>query len=302
VSSSSAIELTLVNPPTTPFPDDTASFTGYMTQILPHLKVKTVSSDSSAGRRLIKERELHGLPAALFDSAFHNTAFFAQWINAGWIKEIPDGQGYLVMPSALAPQIYFEREKKTNELDIFIMSQCPFGIQALTQILEARQDKKVSEDVRLNVHYLVTRTGESGLPKPPEELKGNPSDYFQSLHGVSELEEDVRELVILKYFPEKFPAYFLERSKQPASSLWENAAAVAQLDPAFISAKYNEEGASLIQKDFALSEELGLNSSPTFLWDNTIRINNVAHLKTFPPLKDLDIQLSGSCNHPKSDH
>ena len=290
----SGATLTVITPPAIPFPDDMASFKRYMTQILPQLEIRTVSSNSSTGKKLIQETNLHTLPAALFDSSFRKTAFYSQWLQSGWINEAPNGLGFLATAAVLAPQIYPDRDKKQNQLDLFIMSQCPFGIQAATGVLQAIQNKKVPANLRFNVHYLVSRTS-----NPPSDLKGNPSDFFLSLHGISELEEDVRELIILKYFPDKFPAYFLERSKQPGSSLWENAASIAGIDPSFVTAKYKEEGLELIQKEFALSSELGVNSSPTFLWENTIRINSVAHLKAFPPLKKLNIQLSGSCNHPK---
>jgi rhodanese-related sulfurtransferase len=300
--------LTLINPTTTPFPEDVTNFTRYMTQALPQLRIKTVSSRSAEGRRLIQEMNIQALPVALLDASFRNAALFSQWSNAVWVKEVPGARGFLVTSAALPPQIYMNRPKKANELDLFIMSQCPFGIGALNQTLQAIQDKKVASDVKLSVHYLVNRVpGTNGSnPRngetragPPAELKGDPTAHFQSLHGVSELEENVRELVILKYFPDQFPAYFLERSKQPTSSLWENPAVAAGLDPAFIAKKYVEEGAALLQKEYELSDEMGISSSPTFLWENTIRINNVAHLKTFPPLKNLDIKLSGSCNHPK---
>jgi rhodanese-related sulfurtransferase len=289
--------LTLINPESMPFPEDVANFTHQMTETLPQLKIVTITSSSAEGKHLIEEMGLRTLPVAFFDPSFQNAAVFSQWLNSGWVKQTPGGQEFTVTPKLLQPQIYVNRPREANELSLFIMSQCPFGIEALSQTLQAIRDGKVPKDVKLTVHYLVTRLPEAIFPNPPADLKGDPASFFKSLHGTSELEEDVRELVILKYFPERFSAYFLERAKQPAGSPWENAATVAGLDPTFISQKYSEEGATLLQKEYDLSDEMGISTSPTFLWENTIRVNKVAHLKDFPPLKNLDIKLSGSCTH-----
>jgi hypothetical protein len=151
--------------------------------------------------------------------------------------------------------LYAARAEKKNTVEIFVMSQCPFGALAENAIFEAEKNKLLPEGARLEIHYI-------GDAKKDE--KGGYA--FSSLHGQPEWEENARQLYINKNFPEKFRAYLLERNKAYSSPDWESAAKAAGLDAKKVAAG-SEEGKKLLAEDFAATGALGITTSPSFVVD-----------------------------------
>ena len=60
-------------------------------------------------------------------------------------------------------------------LDLFVMSQCPYGVQAETGVLDALG--AFGSDLQVNVRFIVSEAGTS----------------FNSLHGQPELDENLRQ-------------------------------------------------------------------------------------------------------------
>ena len=163
------------------------------------------------------------------------------------------------------------------------MSQCPFGTQAENSLIEAVKKKLIPDKIRVRIRYIADVTG-SGTQRS-----------FRSLHGPAEWEENARQLLIGDMYPGKLFDYLLERNKNPNSSMWQVAAGKAGIDPDVITRKF-EKGKELLARDVKIADELGINASPTFLWEGRLLISGLAGLKKIPGFEKISVKGSaGSC-------
>ena len=118
-------------------------------------------------------------------------------------------------PSPILKNQIQEALKETPKvrLDLFVMSFCPYGVnaeKALVPILKEMEDK-----IDFNLYFIVS---------------GGSAGTLQSLHGNLELMEDRRQLVISKHFPTHFPDYLTARFNNYPGPDWTMAAQAAGLD------------------------------------------------------------------------
>jgi 2-hydroxychromene-2-carboxylate isomerase len=170
-------------------------------------------------------------------------------------------------------------EKPVPDLELYMMSQCPFGVRAeqiLLPLLSARQ-------LRWHLYFIAEEQGverDAGVPPAPPvpetpvaesgcqatEVQGN--GRFASLHGQSEVEEDLRQTVIAQFFADKLGAYLLERSRDYRSSDWRTAARAAGLDAAEIDQLAADSATEeLFAINIARGFEKGFKSSPTMVYE-----------------------------------
>ncbi len=151
------------------------------------------------------------------------------------------------------------REAKAKTLDMFVMSQCPYGAQAMIAANDVVQH--FGKDIDLNVHFIGNVQGDS----------------FQSLHGQGEVDEDIRELcAAAKYDKDhQFTKYLACRSKDYRNPAWQPCAKEAGMDEKVIAKCVETEGKDLLRKSFAFSNELKIGASPTFLSNNRREFNAV---------------------------
>lgn len=145
------------------------------------------------------------------------------------------------------------------KVELFVMSQCPYGVRALESI------KPVIDraDIDFSLHFIADI--DTTLPYG-----------FSSLHGTQEVEEDMRWLVIMKYYPNKFWDYFASRATHFSDANWQNDAYIAGINPDTLHMLVETEGASLLRENIKRSHELLCDSSPTiyvngvkYNWDRT---------------------------------
>lgn len=240
----------------------------------------TVSSLSSAGKRYLDQVGADILPAVLMRGAnLEDVAGDGLPIleRAGMVVRKGD---YFVLAYKVRAGIYFKRKKIPGRLDMFVMSLCPFGNIAVGSIMQAKMQKKMPEKLDMHVHYILS-------PLPADVAMP-----LKSMHGLAEVEEDIRQLVVEKYFPDKWPDYMLLRSKNFESTYWDDAARGAGLDPEIVRSKAREEGEALLRENAALARELRITASPLFLYENR-RILNV---DGFEKLTGIQIDTEGSCD------
>lgn len=171
---------------------------------------------------------------------------FDRYIKAGQIKE---HNGQLVFEHQTRNGVYANKELRPNELDLFVMSQCPYGVRAENQIIDLLKLERLPKDLKINVRYIVSeRNGE-----------------INSLHGSAEWEEDVRQIIIREKYPNKFWKYLEIRNKDYRSSLWDKAAEEAGINPR-IFAKYWKFGLEKLKEDIKITEEYNVSGSPTVIW------------------------------------
>jgi len=156
----------------------------------------------------------------------------------------------------VAPPIKTERPI----VDLYVMAFCPGGTYAGTVMKPVAALLGSKADIR--VRYLTSSTGTTVAS-------------VQSLHGMSEVKEDLRQICILKKSPEKFWDY-LGKFNDACYPQYQNTALLdacqvnvtmaVGIDSKIIdSCASGEEGLALLRADEALSYKDGVSSSPTLL-------------------------------------
>lgn len=212
--------------------------------------IKPVYLDHGSAERAAKFPFIAFAPSYIIPATPETKARLENEIKAGIFKETA---GYLVYEDRQRGGFLASREEKKNTLEVFVMSQCPFGVLAENSLLEAVKGKVLPEGLKLEIHYI-------GDAK--DDGKGGWD--FNSLHGPVEAEENARQLFVAKTFPDKFYAYLTERNKEITSPDWQKAAKAAGIDADKVAAG-KEEGRKLLALDFASSGELGMTTSPSFV-------------------------------------
>jgi len=153
------------------------------------------------------------------------------------------------------------RAEEPNKLEVFVMSQCPYGVKgldAMKPVLDnfktAREKAKAkTPELTFQVHFI----GEG------EEAT------LSSMHGQPEVDEDMREACAVEHYGKnlKFMDYVWCRNKDIRSDAWQGCAAKEKGFDLEVMTKCFEgtEGKKLLAKSFAYSQKLGFGASPTWL-------------------------------------
>jgi predicted DsbA family dithiol-disulfide isomerase len=209
-----------------------------------NLSTRTVDYASPEGAALVKQFGITSVPAFVFDSSIEKHEVFNDFQRYlrkdGGLYYLPF-QGDKLIGRAAAPK----------RVDLFVMSQCPFGTQAENALKEITEN---IPELQWDIHFIATDTG-SG---------------FESLHGQPEVDEDVRQSCILADNRDKFFDYVscINADYRNAGSLWRGCAEKAGLSPASIDACVSTRGPALLRERIALANELNIGASPTWLANN----------------------------------
>jgi hypothetical protein len=152
-------------------------------------------------------------------------------------------------------------KETANTLDLFVMSQCPYGVQALNAMEEVLKNFKGSP-LAFNVHYIANGSAKAG---------------FQSLHGPAEVAEDLRELCAIERYGKdtKFMSYVLCRNKDIRSTDWEQCATGGIDAKAIKACAEGDEGKRLLEASLTRSNALAVNASPTWLANGKFKFSGV---------------------------
>ncbi len=146
-------------------------------------------------------------------------------------------------------------KKETVDVELYVMSFCPFGNQAeglIPQLKETFGDR-----IHIVPHYIISDLG---------------NNQFRSLHGDQELHQDIREACVYKLFGEDAWLDFVlainkNCSASNADSCWEGVAKDMNLDVNAIKQCYDTEFNSIAAREAAISAAKGVTGSPTTLID-----------------------------------
>ncbi|MFP4400925.1 MAG: DsbA family protein [Candidatus Woesearchaeota archaeon] len=135
------------------------------------------------------------------------------------------------------------------ELEFYVMSQCPYGVQVENSIAPVLE--KMGEGVDFKLDFIGTDLGD-----------GN----FQSLHGEPEVLGNKVQLCAIEYNPDKYMD-MIKCMNQNAAQIpdnWESCAEDSGLDVESIRSCYeSEEGDDLLRESFARAQERQATGSPT---------------------------------------
>ncbi len=257
------------------------SFLSTLKGQFPHVKVRELDYSTKKGKKLAEKLNIDFLPAYIFHKDIEKNKGFSSLVEANLIR--PVAGNYYLHSAANQSGIFIEGERTSKTLEVFSMSQCPFSAVALKELITAQKEGRLPEDFKLDCHYIAT------LVEPCKPC-GESADLlkFQSLHGEAEVEEDIRQLCIKKYQPDKFLDYLLLSSKDINSADWETLAEETGIDKEVISkCTLNKEGKTLLKEDIKKARELNIATSPTFRYENRILIMDFKRLKELPGLEGL---------------
>lgn len=153
-------------------------------------------------------------------------------------------------------------EIKQNErttMELYAMSLCPFANEVKKQLIPIV--KRYKSQIDFKMFYVA------------EDFGGSTYDptRFDSLHGIPEIWENVRQLIIAKYYPDVFLDYLLCYSKDYRSyESWKACANRLGIDTAKVEQlTRSEEGFSLLS-DNIKARGLSIQDSPTLIVNGTV--------------------------------
>lgn len=246
--------------------------------LFPGLKDRVVDFGTDEGRALyvtMRAAEQRFLPAFLFGDEVSKDPSFPQiqpyFLPAGPYRMLAvdtgfdptaeacdngkddDGNGLVDCADPGCKASLSCRPETKGRLEVFVMSQCPFGVKALDSMKEVLKAFGPRMDFR--VHFLGDE------PEPGR---------FESLHGAAEVEEDLRQVCAMKQAAKgnRWLDYVWCRNPNVSSPDWKGCAKAPLKAAALEKCAAGDEGRRLLSKDLALGQELGINASPTWLVNN----------------------------------
>ena len=141
-------------------------------------------------------------------------------------------------------------------LELFVMSYCPFGVQAEEKIIPIV--KEFGDKIDFKLQFIA---------QEKEEPSAQDITPFTSLHGYPEVAENIRQLLIAQEYPDRYLDYILCRGKKLDKS-WEDCADKLGIDVTKIQELFDSpEAKQLFRENIKRAAELGVRASPTILVD-----------------------------------
>lgn len=135
------------------------------------------------------------------------------------------------------------------KLELFVMSQCPYGVQVVDAAAEA-QKALGPGTFDLDIEYIGSGSG----------------DNLQSMHGPSEVTGNIAQLCAMELAPSRYLDMLVCQNKDMASvdSNWKECAPKADIDAdALGKCIEGPRGKELLSESFAKAQERGATGSPT---------------------------------------
>ncbi len=219
----------------------------------------------------INKNILQGQGKALVDSVEEKNGLYSikLTINGQKLDVYVTNDGKLLFPQAinLDEDLQAKTQKpkefpKTEKPDVklFTMSFCPYGNQAEEGIYPIVDLLK--ENVEIEPHYVIYSNYNGGGPK---YCFDNENKYC-SMHGIQELNQNVRELCVYKYQKDIYWEFVLSVNEKCSASnvdsCWEDIAKINSIDVEKIKTCQKEEAMDLLKKEAELNEKYDANGSP----------------------------------------
>jgi len=145
-------------------------------------------------------------------------------------------------------------------VDLYVMAFCPYGTQAESAMKPVVDLLGTKADIRLR--YITT-------------VRGSTVDSVQSLHGLTEAQEDLRQICIQKNYPQKFWDYIevfnancypLSQNPTSLNTCWRNTSASLGIDTAAIeTCSTGSDGLGMLREDEKNADGNGATASPTLI-------------------------------------
>ena len=160
-------------------------------------------------------------------------------------------------------------------VELFVMAECPYGIRAGTALAPVVQ--KLGDQIDFRLYFIAEEAGMDAPASVPqrevqrqepgcsgEALLG--TGRFRSLHGDPEIAESIRQLAVMRLYPDRFWAYLLCRNRTQVRGDWRLCASQLGIDAERVTAlAESAEGEALFAQNIRRANALGIHGSPTLL-------------------------------------
>jgi predicted DsbA family dithiol-disulfide isomerase len=253
-----------------------AKMEGSVRQKVANPVLKTLDVADAEGKALFDQIKPTMLPAVVFDASLdadkEASAAFARGVKpVGQYKVMAGGNWNPACADDGGCQLeeckntMACRPEEPNKLEVFVMSQCPFGVKGLDAMKEVLENfKKNDAKIDFEIHFIGDGDAKSGL---------------KAMHGQSEVDENIREICAIKHYPDnyKYMDYIWCRNKNIKDTNWQSCTGGdTGIDTATIQKCFEgDEGKELLEKSYAYSKSLGFGASPTWLTNGKFKFSGV---------------------------
>ncbi|OQA91553.1 MAG: hypothetical protein BWY26_00880 [Elusimicrobia bacterium ADurb.Bin231] len=250
------------------------------------VKMEIINYEDDFGRKLMKKEKLTFLPTFLVKkNDVKREEKLSQLNVAGLLVPSVSSQYYVIPSTFVVYGFYPFNPVRNNELTVFVMSHCPWGSATMLQLLREKNRSLSSiSDITVKFRYIVESS-----TYPAVSLTD-----FKAFNGLPEVEENIRQIIIQKYYPEKFLDYLEARSSDVSSTLVYKAFEKASIPEQDVKDKIETEGVKLLCIEAELCRKFGISASPSFLWENRYLLD-LDEFKLLPRFRRLNISVKGSC-------
>lgn len=272
---------------------DTSNIIAALYQSLPNLKVKTVDYNTAEGKQLANQLNAAELPVYLFDKDIEKTDVY-QYFNQNNLLTKSGNYYVLRLPGNY---IINAQESATPKLDLFVMSLCPYGNLALKNV------KKIVDafgsEIKFDVHYITTKQGNTftslhGDNEVKEDLrqlcvKNSYSNWFDYLYCFADKFSKCLDTYSNCTKPCQTAYSSCTKDQTTCSNEYSSCITPCNSEYSSCTEAINStaciennnmssavidscDSTSALAEDAALSEQLFISSSPTFLINDKYKV------------------------------
>lgn len=162
-------------------------------------------------------------------------------------------------PDILEKLVTEIKQKGNTTMELYAMSLCPFANEVEKQLIPIV--KRYKPQIDFKMFYIA------------DDFGGPTSDptRFESLHGIPEIWENIRQLIVAKYYPDVFLDYLLCYTENYRNyESWKQCANRFEIDTERVERlTQTEEGFSLLSKNIK-ERHFSIEDSPTLIVNGTI--------------------------------
>src|SRR3989338_2015356 len=236
-----------------------------------------VSSDEA--KKFVDELGLVYLPSYLAETKITESSVWSTNPNLAMAFE-KNGEYYKLNDELTGATYFISAEKREEffsslgvktgdnkpQIDFFVMSYCPYGNlaeEALYSVYSLLKGK-----VDFNPHYVFYSNYNTGYPN----FCYDKENKYCSMHGIQELNQDVRELCVLKNYDldkwfEFAKAMNAQCNAQNADICWQNVAVGIGIDVDKIGKCQENEAEGILKTELELDERFKARGSPSIYID-----------------------------------
>ncbi|MBI4953843.1 MAG: thioredoxin domain-containing protein [Myxococcales bacterium] len=252
---------------------DTRRMEGQLKSAVANPVMKTLDYSDAEGKKLFADAKPGMLPVAIFDATLDadkeastalarsikaSGSFKILSMGGAWNPQCADDKGCELDECKATLQC---KAEEPGKLDVFVMSQCPFGVKGLDALQEVT--KNFGGKVQLAIHFIGDGDAKT----------------LKSMHGQAEVDEDIREVCAIEHYGKdlKYMDYIWCRNKSIKDPNWQACTGEKTgIDTDVIKKCFEgDEGKELLAKSFAYSKMMGIGASPTWLANGKYKFSGV---------------------------